>query len=161
MKGGDDEQAEPRYRAFFSLPRDRFNARGFGGKVYGVCLLVREDMFCNAKREIENRVDELEWDLEGRVLKFEMPHENMVVFGVYAVNGTDNPYRDPKTGLIAGTRHDRKRAFHTQLRAEVETCERKGWSVIIAGDLNIARASVDGFPGIRLATFSCYEQEGF
>ena len=31
------------YHAFFNLPTDRYNARGFGGKLYGVCTLVRKD----------------------------------------------------------------------------------------------------------------------
>lgn len=35
---------EPAYNAYFSLPRDKFNASGFGGKIYGVCTLVRSDL---------------------------------------------------------------------------------------------------------------------
>ncbi|MCJ1329518.1 hypothetical protein MMC10_006198 [Thelotrema lepadinum] len=141
---------EPGYEAFFALPRDKFNARGFGGKVYGVVLLVKDDVLAGSRDGEPKRATGVDWDLEGRFLKFEMEKEKVVVFGVYSVNGTDNAYRSPATGLIVGTRHDRKRAFHSELRSEAALYEKRGWSVIIAGDLNIARKPIDGFPGIRL-----------
>ena len=153
--------AEPDYEASFALPRDKFNARGFGGKVYGVVLLVRADLLADSKREEPKRATEVEWDLEGRVLKFEIEREKVVVFGVYAVNGTENPYRSPKTGLIAGTRHDRKRVFHLELASEVESYEKRGWSVVIAGDLNIARKPIDGFPSIRLGAAHVENRKDF
>ena len=123
---------------------------GFGGKVYGVCMLVREDLIREQCGEEHEGAVGVAWDLEGRVLKLELEQGKVVMFGVYAVNGTENPYRDPKSGLIAGTRHDWKRAFHGELRDEARSYEHRGWTVVIAGDLNIARAPVDGFPGIRL-----------
>ena len=55
--------SEPGYKAFFSLPRDKYNATGFGGKVYGVCMLVRQDALSP-----EATVTDVDWDLEGRVL---------------------------------------------------------------------------------------------
>lgn len=142
---------EPGYSAFFALPRDKYNARGFGGKVYGVCMLIREDLLEDESTS-ERLTQDMAWDLEGRVLKFELYSKMLVIFNVYAVNGTDNPYKDPTTGQISGTRHDRKRAMHSDLATSVRNYEDRGWHVIVAGDLNIARAPLDGFPGIRQAT---------
>ncbi|CAF9906944.1 MAG: hypothetical protein GOMPHAMPRED_004977 [Gomphillus americanus] len=134
------------YRAFFSLPRDKYNAKGFGGKVYGVAMLVREDVI-----DAGATVSDIDWDLEGRILVLKLPKHKIAVFNVYAVNGTDNPYRNPNTGEVEGTRHDRKRQFHSDLHQEIQKLEADKWSVIVAGDLNIARSLIDGFPGIRMA----------
>jgi exonuclease III len=142
---------EPDYRVFFALPRDKFNAKGFRGKVYGVCMLVRNDVFIKYGKDQKVQVEDVSWDLEGRVLVVKIQSLKLAIFGVYAVNGTENPYRDPRTGEIIGTRHDRKRAFHTDLRDEVKRYKAQDWSVVIAGDINIARSAIDGFPGIRLA----------
>ncbi|KAL8721144.1 MAG: hypothetical protein Q9181_007771, partial [Wetmoreana brouardii] len=98
------------YDTHFNLPRDKHNATGFGGKVYGVCMLVRRDIATAFKIRIPD------WDLEGRVQILELPKHALVVFGVYAVNGTTNPYRDPGTGKVVGDRHMRKRRFHEELR---------------------------------------------
>ena len=137
------------YTAHFSLPRDKFNARGFGGKVYGVCTLVRHDLL--STENVASHIRTVDWDLEGRALLLELPERRIVVFNVYAVNGTENPYRDPQTGAVTGTRHDRKRAFHTDLAEECKRYEEKRWVVVVAGDINIARSPADGFPGIRLS----------
>lgn len=147
---GVDVEREAGYTAHFSLPRDRFNARGFGGKVYGVCTLVRDDLWAHEQEDAEDLVKEVLWDLEGRVLVTEMPSRKVVVFNVYAVNGTDNPYRATLTGEVVGTRHDRKRVFHSALKRECEVYEVKGWAVVIAGDMNVARSALDGFPGRRM-----------
>lgn len=141
-------RGETGYTAHFSLPRDKFNARGFAGKVYGVCTLVRNDLL--ETENLSKHIKKADWDLEGRVLIVELPKEMIVVFNVYAVNGTENPYRDPKTGAVVGTRHDRKRVFHSELAEETAKYEKQGWIVVIAGDINIARSPLDGFPGIRL-----------
>lgn len=125
------------------MPRDRFNARG---SIYGVAVLVRRDVV----RAEEVSVREVEWDLEGRVLVVEMAQRKLCVMGVYAVNGTANAYRDPGSGRVVGTRHDRKRAFHRLLRREVEGFERRGWGVVVAGDMNVARAEVDAWPALRV-----------
>ncbi|KPI38919.1 uncharacterized protein AB675_5750 [Cyphellophora attinorum] len=74
---------EPLYEAVFSLPRDRFNARGFGGKVHGVATLYRKDLDAFRTRKPE-------WDLEGRILLHELPC-GLVVMNGYWVNGTDHP----------------------------------------------------------------------
>ena len=140
---------EPGYSAFFALPRDKFNARGFGGKIYGVCMLIREELLPKGETASQKLVQNVSWDLEGRVLLLEVPSIKLVVINVYAVNGTDNPYKDPTTGKISGTRHDKKRVVHNDLAATIRDFENRGWHTIVAGDLNIARTPFDGFPGIR------------
>lgn len=131
------------YDAHFCLPHDRHNATGFGGKVYGVCTLIRRDI----PEPVTNTV---EWDLEGRVLLVEIPTWRVMVVNVYAVNGTTNDYRDPATGKVVGDRHDRKRIFHSLLRDEVRRYEDKGWDVVVAGDINISRSHIDSFPQLRM-----------
>lgn len=131
------------YDAYFCLPRDKHNATGFGGKVYGVCTLLRRDVPEPATKTVQ-------WDLEGRVLLVEIPTWGVMVVNVYAVNGTSNDYRDPATGKVVGDRHDRKRIFHSLLRDEVRRYEDKGWHVVVAGDINVSRSSVDSFPRLRM-----------
>ncbi|KAI0017087.1 Endonuclease/exonuclease/phosphatase [Xylariomycetidae sp. FL0641] len=140
--------AGPAYVVHFTLPRDPHNARGFGGRLYGVAAVVRRDL------PIE-RIREVDWDLEGRVQVLELaatatPKRMKVApVNVYAVNSTANPYRDPATGLPAGTRHGRKRAVHSALRDEALRLQERGFAVVIAGDLNVARDARDGFPNLR------------
>ncbi|KAI9701224.1 MAG: hypothetical protein M1836_001893 [Candelina mexicana] len=134
----------PRYVVKFCLPRDKYNAKGFGGKVYGVATLIREDFH----REWVENIREVEWDLEGRVLVAELKG-GVRVFNIYAVNGTENVYRCSKTGVVVGTRHDRKR-FHELLLEECMGIERGEGTVVLVGDMNIARDERDGFPNLRL-----------
>ena len=145
-----EQKKKPSYTAHFSLPRDQYNARGFQGKVYGVCTLIRNDIIAEEQLDVDRDVKGVDWDLEGRVLRVSLSHRKLIVFNVYAVNGTSNPYRSPTTGDVTGTRHDRKRAFHTSLAMECRRFEENGWSVVIAGDLNIARSDLDGWPGRRM-----------
>jgi len=114
--------------------------------VYGVAVLVRRDVV----RAEAVSVREVEWDLEGRVLVVELARSKVCVMGVYAVNGTANAYRDPGSGVVVGTRHERKRAFQRLLRGKVEGCEGRGWGVVVAGDMNVARAEVDAWPVLRM-----------
>lgn len=170
---GEEAAGGPEYEVWFGLPRDKYNARGpkGSGRVYGLCTLVRRDI---ADRE-GVRVKEAEWDLEGRVLALEIPGVSagngrqkdvdegiegeragqrrkggLVVFGIYAVNGTTLPYRDPTSGTITGDRSAHKRRFHTQLRDEVARYEAEGWDVVVAGDLNVSRSSLDSHPSQRM-----------
>lgn len=139
----NDGTRGPLYDAHFCLPRDKYNATGFAGKVYGVCALVRKDT-------VDAKIKTVEWDLEGRVSTCEIPNLQIVVINVYAVNGTDNDYRDPATGKFIGTRHDRKRDFHTLLANEVQRYESSGWNVLVAGDINVSRTKADSFPQLRM-----------
>ncbi|KAJ9632131.1 hypothetical protein H2203_000532 [Taxawa tesnikishii (nom. ined.)] len=126
--------SEPDYVAHFCLPSDPYNARGFGRKIYGVCCIVRSDFLSTHVARIRS----VDWDLEGRFQVIETrasPAVNtpkLSIWNIYAVNGTDNPYRDPKTvlSLARGTTHE-------------------GYQIILAGDLNIARGLLDGYPNLR------------
>ncbi|KAK4198002.1 Endonuclease/exonuclease/phosphatase [Triangularia verruculosa] len=132
------------------LPRDKYNARGFQGRLYGVGTIIRKDFARNHVTQIRD----VDWDLEGRVNIVELkkgPAENrpLALINIYAVNGTTAPYRSPETGKVAGTRHDHKLAFHTRLRDECLELEARGYDVVVAGDLNIARGILDGHPNLR------------
>jgi exonuclease III len=140
----EKDDVGPGYTAHYCLPKDKFNAKGFGGKVYGVATFIRDDFLRNV--EVTREVP---WDQEGRVLITELKNKLVVVNG-YWVNGTENPYRDPETGVVVGTRHDRKRAFHSLMLEECLAYEAKGWKVVLVGDMNISRGPLDGYPGIRL-----------
>jgi exonuclease III len=139
----------PMYQAHFTLPNDPYNARGLrgSGKVYGVCSIVRADLFSNYKANVRT----VDWDKEGRVSIVELTSlsSKFALFNIYAVNGTDNPYRDPSKGTIRGTRHDRKLAFHRQLMGECLALERDHWNVVLAGDMNVAPTLLDGYPRLR------------
>jgi len=144
-----EKSDEPDYRAYFCLPSDKHNARGFGRKVYGVCSIVREDFLS----EYNVKVRTVDWDLEGRFQILESDARpglpRLSIWNIYAVNGTENPYRDPLTGNVAGTRHDRKLAVHRLMLDACKRLESEGFGVILAGDLNIARGALDGFPNLR------------
>ncbi|ORY06378.1 Endonuclease/exonuclease/phosphatase [Clohesyomyces aquaticus] len=147
---GSDAKEAPQYEVYFTLPNDRHNARGLrnSGKVYGVCSIIRSDM--STSHSVRHRT--VNWDREGRVSVLELCAPNnckLALFNVYAVNGTDNPYRDPQTGTVIGTRHDRKLIFHELLMEECMQMESLGWKVLLGGDFNVAPDERDGFPKLR------------
>lgn len=137
------------YEAHFCLPSDKYNAKGFGRKVYGVCSIVRKDF----KERCVDRIRPVDWDVEGRILVLETRAVGLLpklaIINIYAVNGTDNPYYDPQTGKEAGTRHERKLQIHRFLQTECRALEAAGFKVVLAGDLNIARSPADGYPNLR------------
>ncbi|TKX19258.1 hypothetical protein C1H76_8443 [Elsinoe australis] len=140
---------EPDYLAFFTLPTDKFNATGFGRKVYGVCSLIRRDFFTSQGVTVRN----VDWDAEGRFSVIETEGREgwprLSIWNVYAVNGTEFEYRDPDTGEVRGTRHGRKLEVQGLMRGEVERLEAEGYGVVLAGDMNVARDGRDGWPGLR------------
>jgi exonuclease III len=148
---GKERTEEPTYDAHFTLPTDSHNARGPGGsgKIYGVCSLLRRDL--HNSYTITTRT--VPWDTEGRVsiIEFTTTDKKLAVFNIYAVNGTENPYRCPTTGAVQGSRHDRKRAFHTLLAEEAARLEQEGWEVVLGGDMNVALDERDGYPNLRCA----------
>lgn len=150
-RGNSEPETNPDYTAHFCLPTDNYNATGFGRKVYGVCSIVRQD-FAN---QYVDRMRTVDWDAEGRFSVIEtkagLGLPKLAIFNVYMVNGTDNAYKDSATGAVTGTRHTRKLAVHRLLQAEVRKLESDGYQVIIAGDINIAVAKIDGHPNLRVA----------
>jgi exonuclease III len=178
----------PEYEVRFNLPADPHNARGFGGRVYGVAAIIRKDFMTRHVKKIRG----VDWDREGRVQVIEtgdmclsgesrqlnadkatsrsqlladtereglktatssQPTAKLAIFNIYAVNGTSNPYHSTHTGAVVGTRHDRKLAFHTDLLQEATRLESEGFQVIIAGDLNVARSKIDGYPNLRTSPY--------
>lgn len=152
-----DTAKVPEYDAQFTLPNDAHNARGprGSGKVYGVCSIIRRDLSSSSSDDYKADVRTVDWDAEGRVSVVEITalsssiSKKFAIFNIYAVNGTENPYRDPATGAVLGTRHDRKLAFHRLLMDECVALEKDGWDVVIAGDINVAPELVDGHPKLR------------
>ncbi|KAB5583408.1 Endonuclease/exonuclease/phosphatase [Coniochaeta sp. 2T2.1] len=154
---GPDDEVTPQnsYTVDMVLPRDRFNAWGFGGRLYGVGTILRTDF----ARQHVSRVREVDWDLEGRVSVVETRpnapgsgrRHPLALINVYAVNGTSAAYKNPRTGKVEGgkTRHDHKLAFHSRLRDEALALEERGFDVVIAGDMNVARGVLDGHPNLR------------
>ncbi|SMQ47546.1 unnamed protein product [Zymoseptoria tritici ST99CH_3D7] len=140
---------DPSYVVEFCLPFDKHNARGFGRKVSGVCTIIREDFYST----YVERVRHVDWDAEGRFLVCETRaaglQPKLAFINIYAVNGTDAAYKDSDTGEVVGTRHDRKLQVHRLLQAECRDLEARGFAVVLAGDINIARARIDGFPRLR------------
>jgi exonuclease III len=151
----DQSDAGPQYQALTSLPRNRHHART--ARVYGVATLVRRDLL--ARVDVQTRLPD--WDWEGRVLVHEIRAARdqqggdaegrikLVVVNAYWVNGTDRPWRNPLTGQVEGTRHDAKLWFHARMLELVSGYERAGVPVVLVGDVNVARARVDGFPRLR------------
>jgi len=144
-----EPETNPDYVTHFCLPHGKYNATGFGRKVYGVCSIIRKDF---ADRYVE-RMRTVDWDAEGRFSVIETKAHadvpKLAIFNVYMVNGTDNPYKDSATGAVTGTRHNRKLEVHRLLQEEVRGLERDGYRVIVAGDINIACAPIDGHPNLR------------
>ncbi|KAF2010596.1 DNase I-like protein [Aaosphaeria arxii CBS 175.79] len=144
----------PSYEVHFVLPTDKQNARGLGGsgKVYGVCSIIRTDLVVT--HNVAVAAETINWDNEGRVSCIKLQpssksERGLAIFNIYAVNGTENPYRDPKSGTIIGTRHDRKLEFHRLLMEESLRLEREGYNIVMAGDFNVAPDARDGYPKLR------------
>lgn len=141
----------PDYGVYFALPTCPFNARGFGRKVYGVCSIVRKDFI--ARHGVVERT--VEWDKEGRFHILETDGKRpgwpkLSIWNVYAVNGTEYDYKSPVDGRVIGSRHDRKVEVHKLMTEECLELEKKGFKVILGGDMNIARDEKDGWPGLRI-----------
>jgi len=138
----------PKYDVFFTLPKDKFNGRGFSGKVYGVCSVIRSDFYTSQVKTVRDVL----WDLEGRISIIESitpEGEKFAIWNIYAVNGTTNNWRDSRTGEVLGTRHERKLFVHNNLMEECKKMEKEGWKILIIGDLNVAPQRIDGFPNLR------------
>lgn len=150
-RSASESDTNPDYFGHFCLPSDKYNATGFGRKVYGVCSIIRKDF----SDQYVDRMRTVDWDAEGRFSVIEtkagLDLPKLAIFNVYMVNGTDNAYKNSTTGIVSGTRHTRKLAVHRLLQAEIRRLEIDGYQVIVAGDINIALTEVDGHPNLRVA----------
>jgi exonuclease III len=139
----------PTYEAYFVLPNDPQNARGLrgSGKVYGVCSILHTEV----RKQYDVKARTVDWDNEGRISVIELIGKSakLAIFNIYAVNGTENHYRDPANGAVKGTRHDRKLEVHRLLMQECLDLEAEGWDVLLAGDMNVAPDARDGHPKLR------------
>lgn len=145
----ETDNSGPTYETHFTLPNDPHNARGLrgSGKLYGVCSILRTDLH----KTYHVTIRTVSWDNEGRISIVQLTGKStkLAIFNIYAVNGTSNPYRDPNTGAVTGTRHDRKLQFHRHLLQECRDLEAEGWNVLLAGDMNVAPDARDGYPKLR------------
>jgi exodeoxyribonuclease-3 len=86
-----------------------------------------------------------DWDREGRVVV--VRKAGLAIVNVYAVNGTDKPYYD-EAGHVLGDRHHFKRRLQAQVMDIGRALQRDG-GVVIAGDWNVSRATLDTHPRLR------------
>jgi exonuclease III len=131
------------YDIVFSLPKDRHNATGFGGKVHGVAALIRQDF---TPHVLVTRKSE--WDLEGRILIHEISTGIIVINGYY-IKGNSGPYRNPVTGQLDDDRHALKLRYHSRILDEILEHESQGRQVVLVGDMNVAPQSIGGHPNLR------------
>ena len=96
---------EPNYVAHVNLPSDKFNARGYGRKLYGVCSIIRQDF---ADRWVE-RVRPVDWDLEGRFLVTELEAASetrrLALINAYMVRTQDHLKSHCKLTVNSGQRY--------------------------------------------------------
>lgn len=133
--------ALPGHDCGFALNRDDRNATFRGGRMYGVATYVRDGMAA-AHAEVD-------WDREGRVLVTTFAELGFAVVNVYAVNGTSKPYYDHALGRIDGDRHTYKRRFIERLAAACERLRERGLLLVLVGDWNVSRTSMDTHPRLR------------
>jgi exodeoxyribonuclease III len=133
--------ALPGYECQLSLNRDPENARFRGGRAYGVATYVRRSL--RADHSV------LDWDREGRVLITTLAAERFAIANVYAVNGTAKPYYDHELGRVQGDRHAFKRSFNRRLMHACAELRQQGLQLVLIGDWNISRATIDTYPRLR------------
>lgn len=135
---GSTTQASPSYTAHFSLCKSSYGAKRFGVGTY-----------VSSRFPYQYSMREVDWDAEGRVLIMTIPQLNVAVVNIYALNGSEFPWKHPITGQVKGTRNERKREFNRLLRAELEKMQEQGLQLILVGDWNISREARDCFPRLR------------
>ena len=108
--------------------------------------------------------------------------KGLKIFNLYMPNGTDLPYyypppsssttqspssspSSPSSSLLLPppptTRHVYKRNFHAHLANAVKDFETKGWTVVLAGDMNISRSTLDSYPQLRMGKEHVKNREDF
>lgn len=107
--------------------------------------------------------------------------KGLKIFNLYMPNGTNLPYyypppsssitqspssspSSPSSSLLLPpptTRHVYKRNFHAHLANTVKDFETKGWTVVLAGDMNISRSTLDSYPQLRMGREHVKNREDF
>ena len=129
--------AGPKYTTFTSLNRATRGQRHFG-----VATFVKNPDAVQVGREVD-------WDTEGRIVILEMK-SGWALVNVYALNGTDAPWKDAKGKGPIRTRNERKREFNRLLLRECQAMQARGLRVVLIGDFNIALAEPDSHPRLRM-----------
>lgn len=130
--------SQPSYTAHFSLCKSTF-----GAKRFGVATFVSSRFpYLYSTREVD-------WDAEGRVLIMTIPQLKIAIVNIYALNGSEFPWKDPLTGKAKGSRNERKRDFNRLLKAELQKMREQGLRLILIGDWNISLEKQDCFPRLR------------
>jgi exodeoxyribonuclease III len=135
------QNALPGFACGFSLCRDPRNARFRGGRTYGVATYVRQAL-------TPYWLPSPDWDREGRLHLFTLPVLRLLVANVYAVNGTEKPYFDPDHGHPLGDRFAFKLHFQQQLMEHLQQV-RGANQLLLLGDWNVSRATIDTHPRLR------------
>ncbi len=136
------ESALPGFTFSSSLADDPKNATFRGGRMYGVGTYAREALGPIALARAE-------WDREGRVVVVALPHANLAVINVYAVNGTAKPYWDHERGAFHGDRNSWKRRFHEHVVDVALSLRDRGVDLLLIGDWNISQERIDITPRLR------------
>lgn len=161
----------PSYTAHLSLCQAKTGSGRFGVAVY----ISSRISGCT-----QYTAREVDWDAEGRIVIVHFPSLRLAVISVYALNGSEYPWRDPITGREEGTRSERKRNFNRLLAEEVKRMqaqypnpttrkpdveggddEKKSLDVVMVGDWNVSREARDCFPRLRTEEPHAYARKLF
>ncbi|KAI0081762.1 hypothetical protein K474DRAFT_1587184 [Panus rudis PR-1116 ss-1] len=126
----------PKYKAYTSLNRSTRGQRHFG-----VVTFVKDPSMISVAREVD-------WDVEGRIVILEMK-SGWALVNVYALNGSEYPWRDPQGKSLPKTRNERKREFNRLLLIECQRMQARGLRLVLIGDFNISLTTRDCYPRLR------------
>ncbi|KAI0092842.1 Endonuclease/exonuclease/phosphatase [Irpex rosettiformis] len=127
----------PKYTPYMSLNRSTRGQRHFGTVT-----------FAKHPESIE-RYREVEWDSEGRVVILEMK-SGWALVNVYALNGSEAPWKDPTGEGLPKSRNERKREFNRLLLKECQEMQKRGLRLVLIGDFNISLTALDCYPRLRM-----------
>lgn len=71
------------------------------------------------------------------------------LINVYALNGSENIWRDPTGVSPTKTRNERKREFNQLLLKECREMQARGLRIVLIGDFNISLVERDCYPRLR------------
>lgn len=126
----------PRYTAYTSLSTSQRGQRHFGVATY-----AKNPDSIAVYREVS-------WDAEGRVVILEMK-SGWALVNVYALNGSENMWKDPAGVLFPKTRNERKREFNRLLLKECHRMQARGLRLVLIGDFNVSLTKQDCLPRLR------------